>query len=90
MHTLPVSLQSIRLYGKGEESNPTLKRGDYISDLDFDTLLEMLKSWWLKKDARLQTLRPIEGCNPVIPRAKEVPEYADEDHSFFESSQKDC
>ncbi|KAJ5557183.1 hypothetical protein N7494_001098 [Penicillium frequentans] len=80
VHTLPASLQSIRLYGKGEEGDPILGGRKYPSDLNVDALLEKLVA---DKDARLPLLRIIEGFDPVIPRAKEVPEYADEDHSLL-------
>lgn len=56
VHALQVLLQSIRLHGEGEEGDPTLSRGDYISDLDVDILLEKLGA---QKDARLQMLRTI-------------------------------
>ncbi|OOQ86319.1 hypothetical protein PEBR_21869 [Penicillium brasilianum] len=80
VHTLPASLQSIRLYGKGEDGDPTLDPGNHQPDLDVDTLLEKLVA---EKDARLPMLKTIKGFDPVIPRGKEVPECADEDHPLL-------
>ncbi|KAJ5358530.1 uncharacterized protein N7496_010943 [Penicillium cataractarum] len=78
---LPGSLESLRLYGKGEESNPVLNFG-HQSDLDVDALLETLVA---EKDEKLPALKTIEGFDPVIPRAKEVPDYAypDDDHPLI-------
>ncbi|KAJ5642753.1 hypothetical protein N7490_006753 [Penicillium lividum] len=80
IHTLPASLQSLRLYGKGEGADKILNRRNCQPNLDVDTLLEKLVA---EKDARLPMLRTIEGFDPVIPRAKEVPEYANEDHPLL-------
>lgn len=79
---LPRSLQSIRLYGKGEAEDPTLDCGTHQPDLDVDVLLEKLVA---EKGERLPELVTIEGFDPVIPRAKEVPEHAylDGDHPFL-------
>ncbi|KAJ5623066.1 hypothetical protein N7490_011671 [Penicillium lividum] len=77
VHTLPSSLQSLRLYGKGEEGYST---GNHQPDLDIDTLLETLVT---EKSAKLPMLKTIEGFDPAIPRAKEVPGYADEDHPLL-------
>ncbi|KAJ5720594.1 uncharacterized protein N7483_008528 [Penicillium malachiteum] len=82
VHTLPASLRNLRLYGKGEKlGDPTLNLKDHWHEpnLDVDALLENLVA---EKDTRLPLLR-IEGFDPVIPRAKEVPEYADEDHPLL-------
>lgn len=78
---LPGSLQSLRLYGKGEESGPMLHYG-HQPDLDVDALLETLVA---EKDERLPELKTIEGFGPVIPRAKEVPDhaYGKEDRPFL-------
>lgn len=54
--------------------------GNYQPGLDVDTLLETLVA---EKNAKLPRLKTIEGFNPVIPRAKEVPEYADENHPLL-------
>ncbi|KAJ5718239.1 hypothetical protein N7488_003885 [Penicillium malachiteum] len=82
VHTLPVSLENLRLYGKGEQGDPTFKLGVHEPDLDIDALLENLVA---EKDhgTRLPMLKSIEGIDPVIPQAKEVPEYADEDHPLL-------
>lgn len=79
---LPGSLQSLRLYGKGEGCDPLLNSGNYHSDLDIDALLEMIVA---EKDERLPGLKIIEGFDPVIPRAKEVPDdaYEDGDHPLL-------
>ena len=73
---LPGSLQSRRLYGKGEECDPLLNSGNYHPDLDVDALLKMLMA---EKDERLPGLKTIEGFDHAIPRAKEVPGDAYED-----------
>lgn len=82
--TLPASLERLRLYGKGEEADPTLNSRSPDSDLDVDALLEHLVAE-REKDVRLQMLGTIEGFDPVIPRAKEVPEGVgmDEDHPLL-------
>lgn len=79
---LPGSLQSLRLYGKGEEGDPLLDFGKHHPDLDVDALLEMLVA---EKDEKLPSLKTIEGFDPVIPRAKEVPNdaYEDEGHPLL-------
>lgn len=82
VNTLPASLEQLRLYGKGEEGDPILNSGDHESDLDVDALLENLVAE-KKRNARLRMLRPIEGIDPVIPRAKEVLGDADEDHPLL-------
>ncbi|KAJ5712733.1 hypothetical protein N7493_009201 [Penicillium malachiteum] len=82
VHTMPASLKNLRLYGKGEKGDPTFKLGHHEPDLDVDALLENLVD---EKDhgTKLPKLKTIEGFDPVIPRAKEVPEYADEDHPLL-------
>ncbi|KAJ5159575.1 uncharacterized protein N7482_006579 [Penicillium canariense] len=79
---LPGSLQSLRLYGKGEEGDPLLDRGKHQPDLDVDALLETLVA---EKDEKRPGLKTIEGLDPIIPRAKEVPDhaYADGDHPLL-------
>ncbi|KAJ5929194.1 hypothetical protein N7454_007042 [Penicillium verhagenii] len=86
VHTLPASLQSIRLYGKGD-GDSALDLRNHHPDLDVDTLLEKLVA---EKDARLPTLKTIEGFDPVIPRGKEFPECADEDHPLLWEQPKGC
>lgn len=78
---LPGSLESLRLYGKGEEGEPGVDFG-HKPDLDVDALLETLVA---EKDEKLPALKTIEGFDPVIPRAKEVPghAYPDDDHPLI-------
>ncbi|PYI25222.1 hypothetical protein BP00DRAFT_420722 [Aspergillus indologenus CBS 114.80] len=74
---LPRCLEVLRIYGRGEEGDdPWLTRKICSPDLDVDA---ELVSMMAEKPGKLPTLT-VEGFSEVIPRGRDVPEWAGEDH----------
>jgi hypothetical protein len=61
---LPPTLESLRIYGRGQAMHPGAPYLDYNSDLDVDAQIEQLAR---EKDAKLPGLSVLECVEPRIP-----------------------